>query len=62
MGVRPGGGGGGLVGSQVGGMGWCGKCKKRRIRLGGQGGCDRRIEGDACCGRGGVRLVVNQKI
>ena len=35
MGVRPG--GGGLVGSKVGGSGWSGKCKKWRIRLEGGG-------------------------
>ena len=42
-------------------MGWCGKCKKRRIRLRGQGGCDRRIEGDACCGRGGGQVGCEPK-
>ena len=36
--------------------------QKRRIWLGGgQGGCDRKIEGGACWGGGGVRVVVNQE-
>ena len=43
IGVRPE--GKGLVGSKVGGRGWCEAKKGIRVRLGGgQGGCEPRIE------------------
>ena len=61
-----------MVSSKIWGRGWCGVNAKNGVRLGGQGGCEPRIqlivkmhkqsrEGWGA-GRGGVRVVVNHEL